>query len=60
MRGELWRPREDRDEEENIRRGVEHFHEFLEGQVRKHPENYFWAHRRWKSTPPEDSVGGTE
>jgi Kdo2-lipid IVA lauroyltransferase/acyltransferase len=24
----------------------------LERQVRKHPEQYFWFHRRWKTSPP--------
>ncbi|MCK4537175.1 MAG: lysophospholipid acyltransferase family protein [Candidatus Krumholzibacteria bacterium] len=26
----------------------------LEDAVRKHPDHYFWAHRRWKTKPPED------
>jgi KDO2-lipid IV(A) lauroyltransferase len=49
--GEPWRPSPDRDEIENVRRGAEHFNRFLEEQVRRNPENYFWAHRRWKSRP---------
>lgn len=28
----------------------------LESYVRKHPEQYFWMHNRWKSRPREDSV----
>jgi KDO2-lipid IV(A) lauroyltransferase len=49
--GEPWRPSPDRDDGENVRRGAEHFNRFLEAEVRRNPENYFWAHRRWKSRP---------
>jgi KDO2-lipid IV(A) lauroyltransferase len=51
-----WRADPALSEEQNVRSGVEHFHRFLEQQVRAHPENYFWAHRRWKTRPP----GGLE
>jgi len=59
VRGELWRPRPDRAEDENVRLGVEHFNRFLERQVRLHPENYFWAHRRWKTRPPVGAPAGS-
>lgn len=49
--GAAWRPRPDVSEEENARAGTEHFHRFLEEQVKLHPGNYFWAHRRWKTRP---------
>jgi KDO2-lipid IV(A) lauroyltransferase len=49
---EPWRPDPARSEEENLRDGVAHFHRFLEAQVRAHPGNYLWAHRRWKTRPP--------
>ena len=26
----------------------------LEGEIRKAPEQYFWFHRRWKTTPPAE------
>ena len=51
--GDAWRPRSDLSDEENARAGAEHFHRFLEEQVRRHPGNYFWAHRRWKTRPKE-------
>jgi KDO2-lipid IV(A) lauroyltransferase len=49
--GETWRPRPDLDEAANLRDGAERFHRFLEARVREHPDNYFWAHRRWKTRP---------
>jgi len=32
----------------------------LEDAVRKHPDHYFWAHRRWKTRPPraDERSGG--
>lgn len=54
--GELWRPDPARSREENLRAGVEHFARFLEAQVRAHPENYLWAHRRWKTRPREGAL----
>jgi len=53
--GEVWRPSAERTAEENLRHGVEHYNRWLEAEVRRAPENYFWAHRRWKSRPPETS-----
>lgn len=29
----------------------------LEKAILKYPDQYFWAHRRWKTRPPEESVG---
>lgn len=49
---EPWRADPALPEEENLRAGVAHFHRFLERQVREHPANYLWAHRRWKTRPP--------
>jgi Kdo2-lipid IVA lauroyltransferase/acyltransferase len=31
----------------------------LDKEVRKYPEQYFWAHRRWKTRPPEETTGAT-
>jgi KDO2-lipid IV(A) lauroyltransferase len=51
VRGEAWRADPALSEEENLRAGAAHFARFLEEQVRAHPDNYLWAHRRWKTRP---------
>ncbi len=28
----------------------------LDTMVRKHPDHYFWVHRRWKTRPPEENT----
>ena len=30
---------------------------FLEREIRRAPEQYFWQHRRWKTRPPEEWGG---
>jgi KDO2-lipid IV(A) lauroyltransferase len=57
VRGAVWRPDPGATREANERAGAEHFHRFLEEQVRLHPETYFWAHRRWKTRPPVADAG---
>ena len=32
----------------------------LETWVKRHPDQYFWFHRRWKTLPPESGSPGTE
>ena len=32
---------------------TQRYHAALERLVRAYPEQYFWLHRRWKTTPPE-------
>jgi KDO2-lipid IV(A) lauroyltransferase len=56
---EPWRPPppEECSPDEAVRQGVLYYTRFLEEQVRAHPENYFWAHRRWKTRPPAESGG---
>lgn len=45
------------DRERDVDRMVARYTELLEQCVRRHPEQYFWQHRRWKrqpaDTPPE-------
>jgi KDO2-lipid IV(A) lauroyltransferase len=53
---DTWRADPGLSDEENLRRGVEHFNRFLEKHVRANPENYFWAHRRWKTRPPAEDA----
>jgi KDO2-lipid IV(A) lauroyltransferase len=38
--------------EEAVRRMTGTFTAALESEVRAHPEQYFWQHRRWKTRPP--------
>jgi len=45
------------DRELDVDRVVARYTQMLERYVRRHPEQYFWQHRRWKrqpaDTPPE-------
>lgn len=55
--GEVWRPPPaGPDDAAAVRAGVEHVTRFLEARVREHPDNYFWAHRRWKTRPPAEGT----
>lgn len=49
-------PPEGASPEEAARHYTQAYTTALEGFVRRHPEQYFWMHRRWKTRPPE----GTE
>jgi KDO2-lipid IV(A) lauroyltransferase len=57
VRGPVWRADPSRSDEENELDGTTVFHRFLEEQVRAHPGNYLWAHRRWKTAPPAGATG---
>lgn len=37
--------------EEAVRAGTERWVQRLEAWVKRYPEQYFWVHRRWKTTP---------
>jgi KDO2-lipid IV(A) lauroyltransferase len=45
-------PRRDADRDAEILRLTREHTKVLEDCVRRYPENYFWAHRRWKTKPP--------
>lgn len=40
------------DRETDVRAAVAAYTERLAARIREFPEQYFWHHRRWKSTPP--------
>ena len=40
--------------ETDTRRLIELFSRSLEEVIRRHPEQYFWVHRRWKTPPPPE------
>lgn len=39
--------------DDEVRAITERFTKALEQAIRRHPEQYFWVHRRWKSVPRE-------
>jgi KDO2-lipid IV(A) lauroyltransferase len=43
--------------EEAVRYLVEAYTRMLESFIRRHPEQYLWLHRRWKTRPPEELAG---
>jgi KDO2-lipid IV(A) lauroyltransferase len=45
------------DREEGLRHYTELWVRALERDIREFPEQYFWVHRRWKTTPPGGESG---
>jgi len=41
--------------EEDIRRNTENFTKVVEDMVKKHPEQWFWMHHRWKTKPYQEN-----
>lgn len=41
------------DRPDAVRAITERYHAALERLIRRHPEQYFWLHRRWKTRPAE-------
>ena len=37
---------------EDVRRNTQRFTAVVEDMVRRHPEQWLWMHRRWKTRPP--------
>ena len=54
IRPEEWRGRDD-----PVRWVTQTFTSAIEEVVRRHPEQYLWVHRRWKTRPPWENPGGT-
>lgn len=48
-------PRKDADRKAEILRLTREHTKILEEYVSRYPENYFWAHRRWKTKPPVEA-----
>jgi KDO2-lipid IV(A) lauroyltransferase len=44
------------DEETAVRQVTAEYTQRVEEMVRRHPDHYFWVHRRWKTRPPEDAT----
>ena len=40
------------DQPDALKAITQRFTSALEGMIRRHPEQYFWLHRRWKHQPP--------
>jgi KDO2-lipid IV(A) lauroyltransferase len=49
----IW-PRENADTDEEVLRLTRAYTAYLEEAVYRHPEQYFWPHRRWKTKPPAE------
>jgi KDO2-lipid IV(A) lauroyltransferase len=46
-------PEEYNDRPDAVKAITERFTAALERMIRRHPEQYFWLHRRWKHQPPQ-------
>lgn len=44
-------PDDYRDDPDAVRAITQRYHDALARLIRRHPEQYFWLHRRWKSQP---------
>jgi KDO2-lipid IV(A) lauroyltransferase len=42
------------DDAQDIRENTQRFTRVIESYVRRHPEQWLWVHRRWKTRPPGD------
>ena len=46
-------PRDYADRGDAVKAITQRYHDALERLIRRHPEQYFWLHRRWKSQPKQ-------
>lgn len=51
-------PRDYADRSDAIAAITQRYHAALERLIRRHPEQYFWLHRRWKSQPVRKTAPG--
>lgn len=51
----LW-PREDLKGDDAVIDLTQRFTDLLTEQVRRYPDEYFWAHKRWKTKPPQEAI----
>lgn len=42
------------DHEHDLRANTAEYTKVIENQIRLHPEQWFWLHKRWKARPPEE------
>jgi KDO2-lipid IV(A) lauroyltransferase len=40
------------DPESDVKRVTQELSAVFEGMVRRHPEQWLWMHKRWKTRPP--------
>jgi KDO2-lipid IV(A) lauroyltransferase len=43
------------DLESDVRRATQQFSDVFESMVRRHPEQWLWVHKRWKTRPPGEA-----